>query len=245
MSLLARTAQENGAAPNTGDWADPDGGPAPTGEQGERARDWVELNVDAAEGLDEVVVNGADLTLYRFDDDSNDPSRTTCGAACAETWPPVLVDSPGTIHVDPGIAEGAVGFLERDGSFQVTLEGWPLYRFADDRPGEANGHEVDGTWFGAAGDGSRARGSGAGSDGCGRPAARRARVAVSSRSGAGSPRRGEEGGAERARLLGRHGRARLQNQDAAFRALGQASGEDGPGRTRADNHHVHVVGDLL
>ncbi|WP_081617699.1 hypothetical protein [Amycolatopsis methanolica] len=41
------------------------------------------------------------------------------------------------------------GVLVRpDGVRQLTLGGWPLYRYVNDTaPGQVNGQGVDGTWF--------------------------------------------------------------------------------------------------
>jgi predicted lipoprotein with Yx(FWY)xxD motif len=42
-----------------------------------------------------------------------------------------------------------VGILTRpDGLRQVTLAGWPLYKYTKDtKPGDINGEGVDGAWF--------------------------------------------------------------------------------------------------
>lgn len=87
------------------------------------------------------------FTLYLFANDSKDPSRSECQGECARTWPPVLVGdtAPEPAGVDPAI----VGEVARtDGTRQVTVGGWPVYRFGgDEAPGQANGHGVGGTWF--------------------------------------------------------------------------------------------------
>jgi hypothetical protein len=49
------------------------------------------LKATAAGELGWVVVNGAEMALYRFDKDTAKPSRSACGGKCAKTWPPVLV----------------------------------------------------------------------------------------------------------------------------------------------------------
>jgi hypothetical protein len=42
-----------------------------------------------------------------------------------------------------------LGAIKRpDGSVQLTLDGWPLYRYAgDSAPGQINGEGIDGSWF--------------------------------------------------------------------------------------------------
>jgi predicted lipoprotein with Yx(FWY)xxD motif len=46
-----------------------------------------------------------------------------------------------------GVEASLVGTVTReDGTRQVTLNGWPLYRFGKDTPGAAKGEGVGGTW---------------------------------------------------------------------------------------------------
>jgi predicted lipoprotein with Yx(FWY)xxD motif len=114
--------------------------------------------------LGPVVTDDYMMTLYRFDGDSPKPSRTTCTDACSTQWPPVLTD--GHLSIDTSIPKNLVGTLKRpDGSMQLTLAGWPLYRFAGEAAeGTLNGEGVNGTWYAAAPDGSKA--------GTGKPAGR-------------------------------------------------------------------------
>ncbi|MCP2262730.1 hypothetical protein ACFQHV_00760 [Promicromonospora thailandica] len=107
--------------------------------------------------LGHVVADGEGFTLYRFDDDTASPSTTTCYGDCATTWPPVLTRNK---IVYTGIDQALLGTTTRDdGSLQVTLGGWPLYRFSGDtEPGQINGEAVGGVWFTAAPDGTKANG---------------------------------------------------------------------------------------
>lgn len=44
-----------------------------------------------------------------------------------------------------------------DGRLQVTIGGWPVYRFSGDtEPGDTNGQGVGSTWFGVTPDGQKA-----------------------------------------------------------------------------------------
>jgi predicted lipoprotein with Yx(FWY)xxD motif len=99
-------------------------------------------------GQSPVVTDSRGMTLYRFDEDTANPSKATCAGACAEKWPPLLVKSPGkiyTVGVDPSL----VGYVERpDGTCQVTVGGWPAYYFfKDKKPGDILGQGVGNTWF--------------------------------------------------------------------------------------------------
>jgi predicted lipoprotein with Yx(FWY)xxD motif len=58
--------------------------------------------------------------------------------------------------------------VRSDGSKQLTVAGWPAYRFAKDtKPGETNGQGVGGTWFAFAPDGKKAAKAPAGGSGSG------------------------------------------------------------------------------
>lgn len=169
LSFQSGTAQQNNAPAQTGDLA-PDAAPAVAAKK-PVARKWVQLSAGRAGQLDPVVVNGAGFTLYRFDKDTADPSKSNCSGACATTWPPYLVARGGKVFLD-GIDRSSIGFIQRDGAFQVTIGGWPVYLFSKDtKAGDANGQGVGGTWFGVKPDGEKAgggqSGAGAGSGGGG------------------------------------------------------------------------------
>ncbi|MFD8046888.1 hypothetical protein ACFV5E_26110 [Streptomyces chartreusis] len=153
LNFGSGTAKQNNAAPGTGDWATGPGKPASK----PAAKKWVQLSASSAGDLNPVVVNGAGFTLYRFDKDTAHPSRSNCSGECATTWPPVLVAPGGKIFVD-GVAKSDVGVVKRDdGNLQVTIGGWPVYRFSKDlEPGDTNGQGVGGTWFGVTPDGRKA-----------------------------------------------------------------------------------------
>ncbi|MGF0176847.1 hypothetical protein ACQF36_42255 [Streptomyces sp. Marseille-Q5077] len=162
LSFTSGSAKQNNAAPGTGDWANSPGKPASKPV----AKKWVQLSAARAGDLNPVVVNGAGFTLYRFDKDTANPSRSNCSGECATTWPPVLVARGGKIFID-GVDKSDVGVVKRDdGNLQVTVGGWPVYRFSKDlKPGDTNGQGVGGTWFGVTPDGEKA-GAGA-EDGAG------------------------------------------------------------------------------
>ncbi|MFD6890993.1 SCO0930 family lipoprotein, partial [Streptomyces sp. NPDC059957] len=75
--------------------------------------------------------------------------------ACATLWPAVPADGA---QAPAGIDAGLLGSVERsDGTRQLTLAGWPVYRYAKDtKPGDAKGEGVGGTWHALAADGGKA-----------------------------------------------------------------------------------------
>lgn len=93
-----------------------------------------------------VVTDEDGKVLYRFDRDSADPPASNCAGDCAAVWPPVLVDENLQLT---GLDKALVGTIERDdGSTQVTLAGWPLYRYLGDvKAGQWKGQAVGGVWF--------------------------------------------------------------------------------------------------
>jgi predicted lipoprotein with Yx(FWY)xxD motif len=86
-----------------------------------------------------VVVDADGMTLYRSDKDSAKPSRSRCTGACTKLWKPAL--APGVDLPVAGIDPDVVGTIIRpDGTPQLTIAGWPVYRFAKDaRPGDIKG----------------------------------------------------------------------------------------------------------
>lgn len=113
------------------------------------------LSANSTAQLGTVVIDGSGYTLYRFDEDSAKPPTATCADDCATTWPPVLATEPLTVE---GLSEKAIGTVTRaDGKEQVTIGGWPVYRYAaDPAPGETTGHGKGGTWNAVTPEGTKA-----------------------------------------------------------------------------------------
>jgi predicted lipoprotein with Yx(FWY)xxD motif len=101
--------------------------------------------------LGTVVVDSAGLTLYAFTPDS--AGVPTCVDACAEAWPPALVDGEPTVE---GVDAALVTTVEHPaGGTQLVVDGHPLYTFAGDAaPGDVNGHGSGDAWFAVAPDGT-------------------------------------------------------------------------------------------
>ncbi|MFI1936281.1 SCO0930 family lipoprotein [Streptomyces purpureus] len=114
-----------------------------------------QLALSDTKKLGKVVTDSEGYTLYRFDKDSASPPKTTCEGECAKAWP---VAAATDVKAAAGMDASLLGEVTRaDGSKQLTLAGWPLYRFAKDtKPGDTNGQGVGGTWFAAAPDGKKA-----------------------------------------------------------------------------------------
>ncbi|GAA1585511.1 MULTISPECIES: SCO0930 family lipoprotein [Streptomyces] len=110
-----------------------------------------------------VITDSAGLTLYRFDKDTAEPPKSNCDGDCAKAWPPVPAGAGAASGIDPKL----LGEVARsDGTKQLTVAGWPAYRYAKDtKAGDVNGQGVGGTWFALAPDGKKAAKPAAGGSG--------------------------------------------------------------------------------
>ncbi|MEU1124896.1 SCO0930 family lipoprotein [Streptomyces sp. NPDC005899] len=119
------------------------------------AREAGQLAVWDSKELGEVLTDSEGFTLYRFDKDTARPPASACEGDCAKTWPVVPA---GNATAAAGTDASLLGEVTRsDGTKQLTVAGWPMYRYAKDTgPGEANGQGVGNTWFAAAPDGKKA-----------------------------------------------------------------------------------------
>ena len=120
------------------------GGPAPASPS-TSAPAVARVDLSASQVPLGTVVTSAGATLYRFEKDTPKPPKSNCAGVCATTWPPLL--SAGGTPTVSGVDQALVGTVAReDGGQQVTLNGWPLYKFSKDTPGATNGEGVGGTW---------------------------------------------------------------------------------------------------
>ena len=119
----------------------------------------LQIRATTSEQIGTFLTDGNGMTLYRFDNDSNNPPKSTCNGDCAKTWPPLLIASPGKIF-PTGVDPQLLAYVERaDGTCQVTVNGWPVYYFSGDHaPGEINGQGVKGTWFAVSPTGEKTKG---------------------------------------------------------------------------------------
>ncbi|SDT54713.1 hypothetical protein [Actinoplanes derwentensis] len=152
LQLVGNSAAEDG---KTGD-----GGTVVGVEVQEEPPVWVQLSAVRAPDLKgPYLININQAALYRFDKDTAEPSRTNCVDACAVKWPPVTIKQKGKVYL-AGVDPDEIGAIKReDGDVQLTVGGWPVYRFAEDeKPGDLNGEGVGGTWFAVGPKGEKANG---------------------------------------------------------------------------------------
>ncbi len=143
LQLASGTARDNNAPPDTGDFHT-------SRRTDAAAMKWVQLSVGNANGLTGIVRDAVGFTFYRFDKDTENPTKSNCNAGdgCTTTWPPVLLQPGSRVFLD-GIDKSQVGSVQRDdGTLQLTIGHRPVYRFSKDtRPGQTNGEGVKGVWF--------------------------------------------------------------------------------------------------
>lgn len=93
------------------------------------------------------IADGEGRALYLFEADTPGQGGTTaistCKDDCAAAWPPLT--SAGTMQASEGVSGEMIGTMERkDGTTQVTYNGWPLYYYAKDQaPGDTTGHDIE------------------------------------------------------------------------------------------------------
>jgi predicted lipoprotein with Yx(FWY)xxD motif len=96
-----------------------------------------------------VVVNARGFVVYTLSGDSANHPKCTKGNGCFVFWPPVKVASAKALSKASGIS-GKLAVWHRNGFFQVTLAGHPLYTFAGDKHKHAatgeDLHTFGGTW---------------------------------------------------------------------------------------------------
>ena len=97
-----------------------------------------------------IVVDSRGLTVYELSPETTHHLLCTKANGCFAFWPPVTVRSARTKLTASGV-KGKLGILHRNGLFQVTLAGRPLYHFSLDhsKRGAANGEGLKtfgGTW---------------------------------------------------------------------------------------------------
>lgn len=96
-----------------------------------------------------ILFDGRNRVLYAFTRDRRGgPSR--CYGACAGAWP--VYYSKGTVvRAGDGVKKALIGTTRRrDGRRQFTYNGWPLYYYAHEGPGEVRCQNVDefgGLWL--------------------------------------------------------------------------------------------------
>jgi predicted lipoprotein with Yx(FWY)xxD motif len=81
------------------------------------------------------------MTLYTFDNDPGDGSKSVCNGPCAANWPPFVAGAG-----DQNVA-GFTKVKRDDGTLQWAYKGKPLYFWVkDQKPGDKTGDGFNNVW---------------------------------------------------------------------------------------------------
>ena len=113
----------------------------------------VMLHEDAK--LGNILVGSNGMTLYAFDNDSQ--GKSACNNGCATNWPPLTVQSENaTLTAGEGITGTLAVITRDDGTYQVTINGQPLYYYAKDtNVGDTTGQGFSEVWWVVGADGNK------------------------------------------------------------------------------------------
>ena len=99
------------------------------------------MNGAPAMARDGVLTDSAGMTLYVFDRDPADASKSACNGPCAANWPPLMASAGARPSGDWAVV------TRDDGSKQWAYKGKPLYLWIKDtKPGERTGDGVNNVW---------------------------------------------------------------------------------------------------
>lgn len=100
-----------------------------------------------------IVVAGNGMSLYFFTKDTKGTTVSACTGDCLAKWPVAL--ATGTTPKVDGVTGTVATIKTPDGKDQITLNGMPLYYFAQDaKAGDTLGQGVGEVWYLASPDGA-------------------------------------------------------------------------------------------
>ena len=149
LLIVAGCAQSGGSSPSaaagspgTSAAASPAASPAGSPTAGEV----YEVNVTTDATLGQYLTGEDGLSLYILTKDS--AGTSTCDGTCAANWPPFILDEGDSAKAGAGVTATIGTFMRGDGTTQVTINGLPLYYFANDKAaGDTNGQGIGGVWY--------------------------------------------------------------------------------------------------
>jgi predicted lipoprotein with Yx(FWY)xxD motif len=93
-----------------------------------------------------ILVDGNGRPLYHFVSEKGKTIR--CTGSCVKAWPPVILAKGTKATAGAGVSKAKLGLIKRpDGRSQATYAGLPLYRYASDKKGTANGQGLGKAWY--------------------------------------------------------------------------------------------------
>jgi predicted lipoprotein with Yx(FWY)xxD motif len=140
LDLSPDDTGNNASTEDTGDAGTADEGtsvdPAPTSKAAPLVK-----AVQATIGS--ILTTGKGMALYRWDKDT--PGQTTCYDTCATKFTAYPYADDLAFE---GVDRKLVGKVQRtDGSYQLTINKWPVYTFVNDKVGEWKAQGQNGSWW--------------------------------------------------------------------------------------------------
>lgn len=134
------------AVSGCGDDSD-DGGSGSAAAEADSPAAATTVSVESVDGLGDVLVDSHGAALYTADQEHD--GKVRCTDSCADTWLPLTL-SGGDEPSGSDEVSGELGVTTRPGGErQVSFDGQPLYRFADDpMAGEVTGDGLSDTFDG-------------------------------------------------------------------------------------------------
>ena len=122
--------------------------------EGKQAMGVAKVRTKASVSYGSYLIDDFGHPLYLFKGDKrgrpDEVAVSTCYEDCARVWPP-LITSGQPKATEQTQADLLSTFRRKDGSDQVTYNGWPLYRYArdtgPDRPTGQDVEEFDAEWY--------------------------------------------------------------------------------------------------
>jgi predicted lipoprotein with Yx(FWY)xxD motif len=107
------------------------------------------VSLRKVDGVGDVLVDAKGEALYSADQEGG--GKVLCTGSCTSIWLPLTL-SAGTGPTASGALMAGLGTVTRpDGATQVTFDGKPVYRFAEDSgPGKVSGNGVSDSFDGTA-----------------------------------------------------------------------------------------------
>jgi len=112
----------------------------------------VTLQIASNNTLGQFLADGDGNTLYLFTKDVKGTSN--CYDKCAQSWPALIPAGQPTLK--DGVSTDLISTtVRKDGSVQLTYNGWPLYYYFNDKaPGDTSGQAVGKVWWVVSGEGN-------------------------------------------------------------------------------------------
>jgi predicted lipoprotein with Yx(FWY)xxD motif len=102
------------------------------------------VSTASIDGAGTVLVDSGGSALYSPSEEAN--GMITCTDSCERIWKPLSANGTPSASAD---VTGDLGTVKRpDGGKQVTLDGAPLYTFAEDSPGQVTGDGLQDSFAG-------------------------------------------------------------------------------------------------